>query len=169
MWLFLPSSTAVQQRMAQEMKQEEAAASTASTASAASAASVPSASGPAAAAASNASSSSSPSFYSKGGGAGGGDSSGLVAGALPRLLLLCVYLICTCVSQGFLMVAMPLFLTAAFGWGPPVYAALISARACAAFAQMMILGRVVPRAGGHLALACLVSVVGAVGALLSVF
>ena len=164
MWLFLPSSAAVQQRMMQEMKQEEAAASAA--------ASAPSAGGPAAAAASNASSSSS--FSSSkgragGGGAGGGGSSGLVAGALPRLLLLCVYLICTCVSQGFLMVAMPLFLTAAFGWGPPVYAALISARACAAFAQMMILGRVVPRAGGHLALACLVSVVGAVGALLSGF
>ena len=166
MWLFLPSSAAVQQRMMQEMQQEEAKASAA--------ASAPSAGGPAAAAASNASSSSSSSSSSSkgragGGGAGGGGSSGLVAGALPRLLLLCVYLICTCVSQGFLMVAMPLFLTAAFGWGPPVYAALISARACAAFAQMMILGRVVPRAGGHLALACLVSVVGAVGALLSVF
>ena len=39
------------------------------------------------------------------GGAGEGSSSGLVVGALPRLLLLCIYLICTCISQGFLMVA----------------------------------------------------------------
>ena len=103
-WLFLPSPTAVHQRMTQETMQDEAADSTDSTAS------VLSASGPAAAASSSSSSSSS-SAASKGGGggesAGGGGSSGLVAGALPRLLLLCIYLTCTCVSQGFLMVAMP--------------------------------------------------------------
>ena len=39
------------------------------------------------------------------GGAGEGSSSGLVVGALPRLLLLCFYLFCTCISQGFLLVA----------------------------------------------------------------
>lgn len=51
---------------------------------------------------------------------------GLAPGATPRLVLLCIYLVCTCVSQGFLMVVMPLFLTAAFGWGAPVYASIIS-------------------------------------------
>ena len=42
------------------------------------------------------------------GSAGGG----LLPGAVPKLVLQCVYLVCTCLSQGFLMVAMPLFLQA---------------------------------------------------------
>ena len=98
-----------------------------------------------------------------------GGSGGLVANGGARLVLLCVYLVCTCVSQGFLMVVMPLFLVAAFGWGPPIYASILSARAAAAFIQMMALGKVVPLAGGHTRLALGASVVGAAGALLSVF
>ena len=58
---------------------------------------------------------------------------------------------------------------AAFGWGAPVYAALLSARAASAFVQMMVLGKVVPLIGGHVPLALLASVVGATGAFLSVF
>ena len=59
-------------------------------------------------------------------GAAGGGEGGLVPGAGLRLSLLCVYLVCTCVSQGFLMVVLPLFLVAAFGWGAPIYASIIS-------------------------------------------
>ena len=99
------------------------------------------------------------------GGEGGGG--GLVPGASPRLVLLCLYLVCTCVAQGFLMVVLPLFLMAAFGWGAPIYAAVLSARAAAAFLQMIALGKVVPRVGGHVALALVASTVGAAGALLS--
>ena len=62
-----------------------------------------------------------------------------------------------------------LFLTAAFGWGAPIYAVVISARAASAFLQMMSLGRVVPLVGGHVRLALAASAVGAAGALLSVF
>ena len=46
---------------------------------------------------------------------------------------------------------------------------VLSARAASAFLQMMALGRVVPAVGGHVSLALLASVVGAVGAFLSVF
>ena len=94
---------------------------------------------------------------------------GLVPGAVPRLIMLCVYLVCTCISQGFLMVVLPLFLMVAFGWGAPTYACIISIRAAAAFVQMYGLGRVVPLAGGHVPLALIASVVGAIGAILSVF
>ena len=77
-------------------------------------------------------------------------------------------IVCTCVSQGFLMVVLPLFLIAAFGWGAPIYASIISARAASAFLQMMNLGKVVSFVGGHVSLALIASVVGAVGAFLSV-
>ena len=94
---------------------------------------------------------------------------GLVPGAGLRLSLLCVYLVCTCISQGFLMVVLPLFLLAAFGWGAPIYASIISARAASAFVQMMALGKVVPLVGGHVSLALIASVVGTLGAFLCVF
>ena len=95
----LPSAAAVQQCMVQET-QEAKLAKAATSAPAAVASN-----------ASTAASSSSSNGEAGGGGAGGdggareGSSSGLVVGALPRLLLLCIYLICTCISQGFLMVA----------------------------------------------------------------
>ena len=97
--LLLPSAAAVQQHMVQETQEAKLAKA---------ATSAP------AAVASNASTSaslSSSNGEAGGGGAGGdggareGSSSGLVVGALPRLLLLCIYLFCTCISQGFLMVA----------------------------------------------------------------
>ena len=108
----LPSAAAVQQRMVQETqegKQAQGGRQGGQEAKLAEAAT----SAPAAVAsnASTAASSSSSNGEAGGGGSGGdggareGSSSGLVVGALPRLLLLCIYLICTCISQGFLMVA----------------------------------------------------------------
>ena len=92
--LLLPSTAAVQQRMVQETQEGKLAKA---------ATSAP------AAVASNASTAASSSSSNGGagvdGGAGEGSSSGLVVGALPRLLLLCFYLFCTCISQGFLLVA----------------------------------------------------------------
>ena len=107
----LPSAAAVQQRMVQETqegKQAQGGRQGGQEAKLAEAAT----SAPAVASnASTAASSSSSNGEAGGGGSGGdggareGSSSGLVVGALPRLLLLCIYLICTCISQGFLMVA----------------------------------------------------------------
>jgi len=107
----LPSAAAVQQRMVQETqegKQAQGGRQGGQEAKLADAAT----SAPAVASnASTAASSSSSNGEAGGGGSGGdggareGSSSGLVVGALPRLLLLCIYLICTCISQGFLMVA----------------------------------------------------------------
>ena len=101
--LLLPSTAAVQQRMVQETQEGKLAkAATSAPAAVASNASTA------------ASSSSSNGAWGGGavggvagvdGGAGEGSSSGLVVGALPRLLLLCFYLFCTCISQGFLLVA----------------------------------------------------------------
>ena len=109
--LMLPSAAAVQQRMVQETqegKQAQGGRQGGQEAKLAEAAT----SAPAVASnASTAASSSSSNGEAGGGGSGGdggareGSSSGLVVGALPRLLLLCIYLICTCISQGFLMVA----------------------------------------------------------------
>ena len=106
--LMLPSAAAVQQRMMQETQEGKQGAQEgrqggqeAKLAEAATSAQ--------AAVASNASTAASSSSSNGGagvdGGAGEGSSSGLVVGALPRLLLLCFYLFCTCISQGFLLVA----------------------------------------------------------------
>ena len=107
----LPSAAAVQQRMVQETqegKQAQGGRQGGQEAKLADAAT----SAPAVASnASTAASSSSSNGEAGGGGSGGdggareGSSSGLVVGALPRLLLLCFYLFCTCISQGFLLVA----------------------------------------------------------------
>jgi len=107
----LPSAAAVQQRMVQETqegKQAQGGRQGGQEAKLADAAT----SAPAVASNASAAASSSSSNGKAGGGGAGGDggagersSSGLVVGALPRLLLLCIYLICTCISQGFLMVA----------------------------------------------------------------
>ena len=115
--LMLPSAAAVQQRMVQETQEgrqgaqdgrqggQEAKLAEAATSS------------PAAVASNASTAASSPSSNGAGGGvagggvagvdggAGEGSSSGLVVGALPRLLLLCFYLFCTCISQPFLLVA----------------------------------------------------------------
>ena len=107
----LPSAAAVQQCMVQETqegKQAQGGRQGGQEAKLADAAT----SAPAVASNASAAASSSSSNGEAGGGGAGGDggaregsSSGLVVGALPRLLLLCIYLICTCISQGFLMVA----------------------------------------------------------------
>lgn len=80
-----------------------------------------------------------------------------------------MYIVCTCVGHGFHMVVLPLFLSAAFGWGPPVYAGIISARAASAFLQMLALGRATRLVGGHVTLALLASAAGAAGAYLCSF
>jgi hypothetical protein len=111
--LLLPSAAAVQQRMVQETQEGKQGAQGGRQGGQKAKLAEAATSAPAAvdSNASTAASSSSSSGGAGGGGAGGdggageGSSSGLVVGALPRLLLLCIYLICTCISQGFLMVA----------------------------------------------------------------
>ena len=111
--LLLPSAAAVQQRMVQETQEGTQRAQGGRQGGQKAKLAEAATSAPAAvdSNACTAASSSSSSGGAGGGGAGGdggageGSSSGLVVGALPRLLLLCIYLICTCISQGFLMVA----------------------------------------------------------------
>ena len=108
----LPSAAAVQQRMVQETQEGKQGAQGGRQGGQEAKLAEAATSAPAVASNASTAASSSSSNGEAGGGSAGGDggaregsSSGLVVGALPRLLLLCIYLICTCISQGFLMVA----------------------------------------------------------------